>query len=233
MPLPKGEITSITIGVPGPPGTGVSAAEKATYVTTSGSPAFTTPVKITVSNANALLVEDAGGADVLRVNTSSPNVQIAGGYDLTLYSDTAYASAKASIDGATGNTVLSGTLTTTRIIGETTILPIVIDGGGSAITTGVKVDLPVPYAGTVTGWDIYSDVSGSIVVDLWQDTYANFPPTVADTITGANKPTLSSATKNTASSLSWSLTQGSVIRVNVDSVATVTRVMIALRVTKA
>jgi len=232
MPVPKGEITTIKVGMPGPPGAGVTAAEKATFVTTTGSPTFTTPVTITSTNAAALLVEDAGGSDVLRVNTSTDVVGVANGYDLILYSD-AYSTAKATIDGATGNTVLAGTLTTTRVIGEKTILPIVIDGGGTAITTGIKVDLPVPYNGTVTGWDIYGDVAGSIVVDLWQDTYANYPPTNTDTITGASKPTLSAVNKNTTTGLSWSLTQGSVLRVNVDSAATVTRVLIALRVTKA
>ena len=32
--------------------------------------------------------------------------------------------------------------------------------------------------------------SGSIVIDVWKDTYANFPPIVADTITASAKPTL-------------------------------------------
>lgn len=232
MTVPKGEITTVKIGVPGPPGAGVSAAEKATYVTLTGAPVFTSKVDVKLNNADALLVEKADGTDVARANTSIAALQLPNGTDLLVYSD-AYSTQKASIDGATGNAVLAGTLTATRIIGETTILPIVIDGGGSAITTGVKVDLPVPYAGTVTGWDIYADVSGSIVVDIWQDSYANYPPTVADTITGANLPTLSSATKNTATGLSWSLTQGSVLRVNVNSAATVTRVLVALRVTKA
>jgi len=112
----------------------------------------------------------------------------------------------------------------------------IIDGGGSAITTGVKGDIMIPFDCTVLGWDIVSDTSGSIVVDVWKDTYANFPPTVADTITGSEKPTLSSAQKNQDISLSsWTttLTRNDWLRYNVDSATTVTRVTIAIRVKRA
>jgi len=112
-------------------------------------------------------------------------------------------------------------------------LQIIIDGGGSAITTGVKADLVVPYNCTVIGWDILGNASGSIVVDVWKDTYANFPPTVADTITGTEKPTLSSVAKNQDVALSsWTttLTRNDILRFNVDSAATVTRVTLSLRI---
>lgn len=112
-------------------------------------------------------------------------------------------------------------------------LQLIIDGGGSAITTGIKGDLLVPYNCTVLGWDILADTSGSIVVDVWKDTYANFPPTVADTIAGSEKPTLSSATKNQDIALSsWTtaLTRNDILRFNVDSASTVTRVTLSLRI---
>jgi hypothetical protein len=114
-----------------------------------------------------------------------------------------------------------------------TNIPIIIDGGGVAITTGVKLDIQVPFNCVVSTWTIGADQSGSIVLDLWLDTYANYPPTVADTMTGSAKPTLSAAAKATSSTLTgWttSLTKGSWIRVNVDSVATVTRVNCSLTV---
>lgn len=112
----------------------------------------------------------------------------------------------------------------------------IIDGGGSAITSGIKADIMVPYNCTVLGWDIVGDASGTIQVDIWKDTYANFPPTVADTITGTEKPALSSAQKNQDTSLSsWttSLTRNDWLRINVDSSpapATVTRVTVVIRV---
>lgn len=110
---------------------------------------------------------------------------------------------------------------------------LILDGGGQAITTGIKADVRVPYSGTITGWEIVANASGSIVIDVWKDTYANFPPTVADTIAGTEKPTLSSASKNQDTALStWTttVTAGDWIRFNVDSASTVTRVALAIQV---
>lgn len=109
----------------------------------------------------------------------------------------------------------------------------IIDGGGSAITTGIKGDIMIPFNCSVLGWDIVGDTSGSIVVDVWKDTYANFPPTVGDSITGSEKPTLSSATKNqdlTLSSWTTTFSRNDWLRFNVDSASTLTRVTIVIRV---
>ena len=120
--------------------------------------------------------------------------------------------------------------------GDAALLLIHIDGGGSVITTGVKLDIPFPdYGAVITGWDLVADTSGSIVIDLWKDSYGNYPPTVADTITASAKPTLSSATKNRATAVpTWTreIRRGDTIRVNVDSVSTVTRVTLGLSLIK-
>jgi hypothetical protein len=113
---------------------------------------------------------------------------------------------------------------------------IVIDGGGVAITTGVKVDVEMPFTGHIRGNRLFADQSGSIVIDLWKDTYANFPPTVADTITASAKPTLSSAAKSQDTTLTgWTtaFTAGDIIRVNVDSATTVQRVTLSLTVDRS
>lgn len=113
---------------------------------------------------------------------------------------------------------------------------ITIDGGGSAITTGTKGYVSIPYGGTITGWVLMSDQTGSIVIDVWKDNYASFPPTVADTIAGSEKPTLSSAIINQNVSLStWttSITAGDIIAFNVDSASTLTRVNLAINITKS
>lgn len=110
-----------------------------------------------------------------------------------------------------------------------------VDGGGSAITTGVKGYVRVPYAGTITKNTVLLDQSGSIVFDIWKDTYANYPPTVADTITAAAKPTVSTATKSEDATLTgWTvaITAGDVIGFNVDSITTATRAHLQLEVTK-
>lgn len=106
------------------------------------------------------------------------------------------------------------------------IAGIIIEGNGSAIGTGVKGDISIPVTGTIVRVRLLADQNGNTVIDLWKDTYANYPPTVADTITAAAKPTLAAANKYEDTTLTgWvkSVTQGDTLRVNVDSNATVTR----------
>lgn len=77
--------------------------------------------------------------------------------------------------------------------------------------------------------------SGSITIDLWTDTYANAPATVADWITAQDKPLISSATKGVNTSLTdWTtaLTEGNHLTLNVDSAATVKRVLVAIHAKK-
>jgi hypothetical protein len=110
-----------------------------------------------------------------------------------------------------------------------------IDGGGSAITTGIKGDLQIPFACTINSATLLADQSGSIVIDVWKDTYANYPPTDSDSITASAPPTISSATKSTDSTLTgWttSITLGDTLRFNVDSITTITRAVLVLGVTR-
>lgn len=112
---------------------------------------------------------------------------------------------------------------------------IIIDGSTQTITTGIKLDVVVPFACTITGWTLLADQSGSIVVDIWKDTYANYPPTIADVITASAKPTISTATKAQSSTLTgWttSISAGDVLRINVNSVTTITRVTLILDVAR-
>jgi len=108
---------------------------------------------------------------------------------------------------------------------------ITIDGGGSAITTGVKGYIEIPYNMTIDRATVLLDQSGSIVVDIWKDTYANYPPTDADSITSSTPPTVTTATKSEDTTLtSWttSVTAGDIIGFSVDSVTTATRAHIII-----
>jgi hypothetical protein len=132
----------------------------------------------------------------------------------------------------------SGAITVAKLatLAKTGAIEVVIDGGGSAISTGIKGDVEIPFALTITQATLLADQSGSIVIDIWKDTYANFPPDVADTITAAAKPTISAATKSQDATLTgWttSVSAGDILRFNVDSAATVTRVVLSLKYTKA
>jgi hypothetical protein len=112
----------------------------------------------------------------------------------------------------------------------------IIDGGGATITTGIKGDLTIPFACTIMDWTILADQSGSIVVNAWKDTLANYPPTVTVKITASLPPTITTATKANSTTLTgWTtaVAAGDVIRFNVDSVTTIQRATITLKVKKA
>lgn len=115
------------------------------------------------------------------------------------------------------------------VIGLVSTLNFLIDGGGAVISTGIKGDLVVDFACTITKWTVLADVSGSIAVAIWKDSYANFPPVVGDLLV---TPTISGATKAQTGSLSHALAAGDVLRFNVNSAATITKATIALTVSR-
>lgn len=128
--------------------------------------------------------------------------------------------------GPTGGTGAAGS--------STIVIGITVDGAGTALTTGLKGFRSFPVAGTIASTRLFSDQTGSVVVDIWKDTYANFPPTVADTITASAKPTLSSARSYSDAVLTgWtkSINAGDVFGFNIDSATTLTRVTLELTVT--
>lgn len=109
--------------------------------------------------------------------------------------------------------------------------------GSTAIDASTEPDqwIEVNFDGTIEAATMLADVSGSIVVDIWKDTYTNYPPTVGDKITASAPPTLSSASKSQDTTLTgWttSFTRGDILKVHVNSSATVKRVVLALRVIK-
>jgi hypothetical protein len=130
-------------------------------------------------------------------------------------------------DDGTWQTVSGGSGITSTQIG------LVVDGGSNVITTGSKGYRTIPYTGTITGWTIMGDVSGSIVIDVKKSTYAGFPTT--SSIAGSEKPTLSSSQKNqdlTLSTWTTSVTAGDVLEFNVDSATTVKKIWLSIDILK-
>jgi hypothetical protein len=138
----------------------------------------------------------------------------------------ATANAPAVFDGTTGKLLKTGLPSGIGFI---------IDGGGAAIETGVKGDIQIPFACTINAVRLLADQSGSIVVDIWKDTYANYPPTDADSITAAAPPTISAAAKSEDATLTgWTtaVSAGDILRFNVDSVTDIERCAVMLQVTR-
>jgi hypothetical protein len=123
--------------------------------------------------------------------------------------------------------ILESTGTGSQWVQNTASFGVNIDGGGTVISTGIVADVIIPYDMVITSWTIIADQVGSIVIDIWKDTYANYPGVVGDSITGSAKPTITSDIKNQSSTLTgWTTTvsAGDIARFNVDSVSTITRI---------
>jgi hypothetical protein len=66
---------------------------------------------------------------------------------------------------------------------------------------------------------VYSDATISIVIDIWADTLANYPPADADTITGGNEPEIVSALIDDGDASAFDpLAAGDFVTFNIDSV---------------
>jgi hypothetical protein len=119
---------------------------------------------------------------------------------------------------------------------KTFTINFVVDGGGSAITAGIKGDLEIPSACTITKATALADQNGTLVVSIWKDTYANFPPLVGDNITAGAPITIvaGNAKIQDAVLTGWNKTinSGDILRYNVDSCTSITRVTISLTATR-
>lgn len=112
-------------------------------------------------------------------------------------------------------------------------IEIILDGAGGAISTGIKGDFQVPFACEIQEAVVLADQTGSIQIDIWKDTFANFPPTNDDSITDAAPMVISSATSSQDTTLTgWTktLAAGSILRFNVDSCDAITRCTVILKI---
>jgi len=98
----------------------------------------------------------------------------------------------------------------------------------------------IPYAGTIVGWSITEvseiPISSSIAVDIWKDTTGNYPPTVADSIAGTEKPLLSNQTNNKNDTIaSWTKTiaVGDCIGFNIDSNTNAKKILVLIKILKS
>lgn len=115
---------------------------------------------------------------------------------------------------------------------NTKTITVTFDGAGSVLTAGLRAEVEIPYSGTVSSWNIFGSPTGSCVIDVLSSTdYSTYP--TFNSIAGTEKPTLSSQGKNqdtNLTSFSTSLTSGNILRFNVDSASTVTKVYLNLKI---
>ena len=115
-------------------------------------------------------------------------------------------------------------------------IPFFISGNGSTITTGIKGWQAVPFACTIKAVRLFADQSGAIKIDLWVDSYANYPPTVSDTITASAVPEIAASglKYEDATLTDWTvaLAKGDIIYYKCDSVTTIEGCLVVLEVDK-
>lgn len=117
----------------------------------------------------------------------------------------------------------------------TTSINFIRDTGNAnvSLSPGVLGDVQVDFSCVITGVVLLANTNGSCVVDIWKNTFNNFPPTDEDSITGDSRPTLSNTNKYSDTTLSgWTtnIAAGDILRFNLVSVSNISRILIKLRV---
>ena len=114
-----------------------------------------------------------------------------------------------------------------------------IANAGSPLVAGLQSYLTMPYAATITAATLVGSPSGTITIDIWRCTYAQFDggathPVANDSICGSNQLSISSGTKTTSNLSNWtcSLTQGDIIAFNISNVSGMTQATISLQLSR-
>ena len=162
---------------------------------------------------------DGGGVDTDDQTASEVPITDSGSF----YTDT-------DVEGALQQV---GTAVTELLDGS---IAVVIGTGSEVPSTGLQGVVSVPYDCIIDAVRLLADQSGDIVIDIWADSYANYPPDNSDSIVASAKPTLSSDDKYEDTTLTgWSstLSKGDILGFEVESVATVQRVVLILDITRS
>lgn len=220
-----------------------TASSAATAAGTSETNAAASETAAGTSASNAAASESAAAASATAANASK--IAAATSETNAATSETNAASSASSASTSATNAAASASAAETAqaaaeaaasVASVDRSLQVTINGGGSVITTGVlPLAVEVPYNCTIVGVRLLSTVSGSIVIDVWKDTYANYPPTDADSITASAPPTLTGAVKSEDTTLTgWTtaLSEGDILMFNVDSVVDCVAVTLVLDLEK-
>jgi len=105
------------------------------------------------------------------------------------------------------------------------------DGGGSALTAGGVTYFTVPFACTISAWNITVD-GGTATVDIWKIATGTAIPTNTNSITAAATPAISSGTAIHSTTLTgWttSVAANDIVGIALEAVATATTVNLTVQ----
>ena len=96
--------------------------------------------------------------------------------------------------------------------------------GTTALTAGKTVYIVMPYACTITAWNVTAD-AGTATVDIWKIATGTAIPTISNTITASAIPALATGTSIHSTTLTgWTtaVSANDIIGINLKVVATAT-----------
>jgi hypothetical protein len=117
--------------------------------------------------------------------------------------------------------------------GGETAIGITIDGAGSAITTGDKGSISIPYNATLNDVTMIADVSGVCIIDILKSNFSTYPS--SSSICSTSKPTISGAIKSVDASLAgWdtNIQSGDILDFQVLSASNITKLNLTIGATK-
>lgn len=109
----------------------------------------------------------------------------------------------------------------------------IMDGDGSAITSGIKGQVQIPFDCEIISWTLLGDNSGNFEMDIHKNTYAEYPNLSSKSITDSNYPEIDAAYKGTDTTLTgWTKTisAGDILLFETRIIQTQTQATIILKV---
>jgi len=101
-------------------------------------------------------------------------------------------------------------------------------------TIGKQLDVRIDFNCIVTAWTLLLDAVATVRIDVWRDAFANYPPTVGDSMPGADadKPQTTAAASASDEVATWdedSIAAGDVLRANIDTNGGASRATLCLK----